>query len=219
MMTWMGRNAVQSCFIAFLISTLASSAFAFDGRRKGFILGFGLGPGLVSFNETYSIDIMGYSWTYDRENKFAVMTDFKIGHGFTNQVQVYWMSKVSWFGFEDETVVNGVGGLGITYFSQPMAPSTYIFGGLGFSTWSTPWEEFGVYEPEKQSTGFGFGLAGGVGQEFSRHWSFECNLAWGKPTESEWWWYTDNQGRRGLYEIRDRYNALSLRLTLNVLAY
>jgi len=219
-MKWLRRNAVQSSLMVILILGHVSCACAFDGQRKGFILGFGLGPGLISFTETYSIPMMGYSVTYDRENKFAVMTDFKIGHGFTNKVQVYWMSKVSWFGFEDETIVNGVGGLGITYFFQPMAPSTYVLGGLGFSIWSAPWEEFGVYKPEKQSSGFGFGLAVGVGQEFSRHWSIEGNLAWGKPTESKWWGYYDpNNDSEGIYEIKQSYNALSFRLTLNVLAY
>jgi len=78
---------------------VATDALAWDGQRQGFVLGFGLGPGLSTFTQT--IEYMGMSETSDRENKLALNTDFKIGYAPNNLLQIYWMSKVSWFGLEN----------------------------------------------------------------------------------------------------------------------
>lgn len=195
-------KVTQLALIACLTLCVATGASAFDGNRKGFILGGGLGLGLTSFTQT--VEFLGTSTTSDRENKFAVMTDFKIGYGATEQVLVYYTNKVSWFSLENVygdnvIIVNGVGGVGMTYFFQPVTPSPYIMGGLGLSTWNAPFEE--------GSEGwYGFGLAVGAGYEFSRHYSVEVNLTWGEPGKEE-----------GV--VKASSNALSLMVTINALAY
>lgn len=195
-------KVTQLALIACLTLCIATGASAFDGNRKGFILGGGLGLGLTSFTQT--LEFPDTSVTSDRENKFAVMTDFKIGYGATEQVLVYYTNKVSWFSLENVLgenviIVNGVGGVGMTYFFQPVAPSPYILGELGLSIWNAPFEE-------GSEAWYGFGLAVGAGYEFSRHYSVEVNLTWGKPGKE-------------VGGVKASSNALSLMVTINALAY
>jgi opacity protein-like surface antigen len=175
-------------------SQLASVAYAFNGERKGFILGLGAGPGITS----YSLEVDGESG--DDESKFGLNTDFRIGYAPSDLVQIYWMSKVAWFSQEfvtdftydpytqeydaveeDVTVATGVAGLGATYFFQPTAPSPFILGGIGYSSFSTPFES----DSESQ---IGFGIAAGGGYEFAKHWTIEGTLTYGKPSEDDFSW-------------------------------
>jgi len=92
-----------------------------------------------------------------------------------------------------------VGGIGVTYYFNPQAPSPFLIGGLGFSSWAAPFEE-------NAETWYGFGLVAGGGYEFSRHLSIEGSLSWGNPTKEE-------------LGIEASTNALSLKATINVLGY
>lgn len=68
--------------IVFLIGfTFISKVFAFDNQRKGFILGVGLGGGLVS--ETSEIKTDWYNYKSDRSNGFGPATNFQIGYALT----------------------------------------------------------------------------------------------------------------------------------------
>lgn len=188
-----------------LVFLLTACASAFDGVREGFILGFGLGVGSTSYEpgrEELGIDITG-----DSESGMGIQTDFKIGYAPSDYVQIYWSSKVAWFsqevdllschynnygilecrkvGSEDYTVAHGIGGLGITFYLQPVAPCFFFTGVIGFSTWAYPFED----DPETWS---GFGIAFGGGYEFSPHWSVEANISHGKPGDSAYgvdWYY------------------------------
>jgi hypothetical protein len=177
-------------------------AGAFDGERQGFILGIGVGAGLTTYTQTVSYG--GNSFTSDRENEFPLMTDFKIGYAPNDLVEIYWMSKVSWFSMEnvlaeDVTITNGLGGLGITYFFRPTAPSPFLTGGIGFSSWTAPFEE-------DAEVWYGFGLTAGVGYEFAPHWYVAGDVCWGKPATEQ-------------YGVDFSTNALSLKLTINVIGY
>ena len=153
-------------------------------HRKGFVIGLGLGPGYT----TYKFDVAGYGSTKSQD-KFGVSSDFKIGYAPSDQVIICWMSKVAWYSEEmmdysyyygittkDITVANGVGAVGVCYFFRPWAPSPYIFGGLGYSSFSTPFDNY------KSSTGFGLTLGGGI--EFARHWCIEGSLVYGNPSDA-----------------------------------
>src|SRR5512138_3236155 len=112
----MKRISVMALVI--LIVCLAATSFAFDGNRKGFILGGGLGLGMTSYTQTLSG--FGESLTRDRENKGAFITDFKIGFGANEQTEIYYSSKVSWFGMENVygdnvTIANGSSALGVSH--------------------------------------------------------------------------------------------------------
>jgi len=185
-----------------LLLSLVPSGFAFDGYRSGFILGFGLGPGITSFTQTVGAGTT--SLTSDRENTFGIHTDFRIGGGINEQVQIYWISKVAWFSMDNiygssVTVANGMGGLGVTYYLLPQSPSWYFTGGLGFSTWALPFES-------NSDTWYGLGMSGGAGYEFSPHWSVDLSFTYGNPNK-------DVMG------INVKTNALSIKACINVLGY
>jgi hypothetical protein len=181
----------------------AKPALSFDGRRQGFILGGGLGFNITSYTQT--IEGNGDSYTSDRENKGAFSTNFKIGYAPNEQTEIYYTSKVSWFGFENVlgdnvTVAFGMGGIGITHNLEPAVPTFFVTGGLGYSTWSLPLED------DPPDTWYGLGIYGGGGYEFSRHYNVEFVIAYGNPSDSE-----------GGVEVRT--NGAVFKLTVNALAY
>ncbi len=179
-------KAVLLVFIACLTLIMTVNVFAFDKERKGFILGFGLGPGFSSYSEIISIPSTGAQQSSEKMNKVALFTDFKIGYAPSNQLMFYWLSKVNWFGREDTvqtatstrkediTIATGIGGLGATYFFHPEAPSIFISLGGGFSTRTYPFKGSDPW--------LSFGLTGSVGWEFKKNWALELSAIWGKPT-------------------------------------
>ncbi len=186
----MFRKSLLATFILSMIISFATVSYAFDGNRQGFILGAGVGPGLTSYNWEVG------NYKSDSENKFSLITDFKIGYGPSNQLLIYWMSKVAWFsiekGYGESTIyLNGVAGLGLSYYLEPEGASPYLTGGIGYSSFGEPFEENADAE-------YGPGIALGAGYEFAKHWSIEGNFTWSSP---------------------GNYNALGIRFTINGLAY
>ncbi len=167
-----------------------------ENAREGFVIGLGVGVGPASYKQTIDLDYYD-DISSDRESKMALQTDFKIGMCATPQLQLYWMSKVAWFSEEfaygmyydyyldewvyetsDEIVTVGIGGLGVSYYFAPQAPSPYLIAGIGFSTFATPFNS----DIESQ---IGFGLAGGLGFEFAPHFSVELVGTYGEPSKDE----------------------------------
>ena len=66
--------------------------------------------------------------------------------------------------------------MGGFYYFNPSAASPYVFGGLGWSGWSTPREK-----NEDSWVGPGFTL--GVGYEFSKHFSVQLNMLSTNPSK------------------------------------
>jgi hypothetical protein len=199
----MAKKYITWVFVGFILFLFTANAHAWDGQRKGFLLGFGLGPGVTSFTQKVQMGMV--STESSREDKLAVMTDFKIGFAPDNTWAIYYTSKVSWFGITNVygnkvTVTNGLGAVAVSYWFNQQAPSPFIAGGLGFSTWSLPFED------NPPDTWIGPGLFAGGGYEFSKHVSIEGYLSWGKPKDEE-------------FGIEVSSNALSLMFTLNVLGY
>lgn len=161
-----------------LLAAATGTSEAFDGKRTGFILGGGLGAGATSFTQEVAV-IGGPSDTSDRETKGGLATDFKIGYGFDERILLYYVNRVSWFGLKNAlgknvTIANGVGLAGMSYYLNDSGPGGYLVGTLGVATWDAPFEDSGDIW-----TGFGIGAGGGF--EFSRHWSIEGTVNFGKP--------------------------------------
>ena len=155
------------------------NAHAFDGERKGFILGGGIGLGMTSF--TQSLGGFGERISGDRETKPSFVTDFKIGGGVSEQVLLYWTSRVSWFSLENiladtVTIASGTAGVGVTYFPNPES-NFYLLGGLGLATWGTPFES-------GTSPSIGLALLGGIGFELSPHWTLDITLSIGNSSDT-----------------------------------
>ena len=72
---------------------------------------------------------------------------------------------------EDTVIINGIVGLGVSYYFKSTSPSLYINAGRGISMWESILR-------------FGVGRMGGIGYEFTRHWSVECGVMWGKNMEA-----------------------------------
>lgn len=175
------RAPIAFVLAAVLIAAAATPALGFDGSKKGFILGFGLGMGVTSFKQTASV--YGYDDLESaRETKGGLATDFRIGAGLSEQVMIYYTSRVSWFSIENiygnsVTIANGIGLACVSYYLQPANRGAYLLGILGIASWNAPFEE-----DSDGLTGLGFG--GGVGYEFAPHWSVEGVLGVGSPSET-----------------------------------
>ena len=175
-------RAVTALLVLIAIAVMATSATAFNGERKGFILGFGAGVSWSSFKG----EVEGFDLG-DTETKFGIGTDFKIGAGINDQLLIYYVNRVAWLKsdnftsngdlLEDITIASSVGLVGISYYFKTEAPAWYVVGAIGVSTWSAPLES-------NSEMFTGFGVTGGVGYEFTPHWSLEATVNWGKPTKT-----------------------------------
>jgi hypothetical protein len=192
---------------------IAAPVHAFDGRRGGFVLGFGVGPAVTSYTQAlYAVDGTEM-WTSDRINRFGIGTDFKIGGGIGKRLLLYYVNRVSWFTLDDgnDTIfANSVGLLGASYYFRNASPSFYILGLVGLSTWDAPFEE-------NWNALVGLGLGAGLGWEFSRHWSLEATFNWGDPG-GEQLPTTDEYGNLIGYSEWE-LNPVSIMITVNGLAY
>lgn len=169
-------------------------------ERKGFIIGFGIGPGMTSYKLT--ADGFGDS---DRESEFGLQTDFKIGYAPSNHLEIYYSNKVSWFSLEDSfgdnvLTVSGLSSIASSYFFKPEGPSPFVSVGVGLASWRTPFEE----TASAWSNSFGFFIGGGY--EFSSHWDVSANIIQGNTSITDFGPKINN-------------NALTFQLTINVMHY
>jgi opacity protein-like surface antigen len=182
-----------------------SEAGVRDGKRKGFILGGGIGMGLTSYTYEENHNSVYYRRSSSKsESKATVLTDVKIGYAPSELVQVYLMSRVAWLSWEGDLTASGVHGLGVTYFFEPEAPSWFLTAGLGISTW----EKVVLVQlgGGGRVTWYGFGLTMGAGYEFAPHSSVEGRVTWGNPNT-------------GSDYFQESLNTLSLGVTVNFRRY
>jgi hypothetical protein len=196
-------NARLLALVVISSMLLAGHAGAFDGERRGFILGAGLGIGGTSFTQT--AEFQGQSTTSDRINRTTFISDMKLGWGASKQVEIYYTSKLSWFEMRNANgkkvqVSDGIEGIGVTYSLRKIPPTWNLSGGMALSSWSLPFED----NPPKPWLGRGYHI--GVGYEFSPHYSCEIGLIHGNPGKSE------DGG-----EISA--NSTIIKFTINALAY
>ncbi len=132
------------------------TASAFDGERKGFLLNLGAG-----FGQTFSS-----SGSY---NTTGFVTDFKIGGGPSNKVQVYYTNRVLWYSYDftTTTFAKGMSAAGVSYFLKPQSPSLFFSGALGLAAINTS-------SGRSSDPGFGFTL--GVGFELASHFIWEITF-------------------------------------------
>ncbi len=165
-------------FISALLLFLCVSSFgmAFDNHRGGFIIG-GLGGIAVNTWKDDELWIKGYKIDA-YETNIALHIDVRIGGGFKgDKFMLYFWGIGNWFRIEnyydpadpddpkDYSIINGIGGLGVSYYFKPTSPSLYINAGIGYSMWHI--------------SNVGYGAMGGIGYEFTRHWSVECGVMYG----------------------------------------
>lgn len=159
-------------FILFaaIVVLAATEAFAFDGQRKGFILGGGIGGGFLS--NKFSA---GPFSTTEGEAVFA--SEFKIGYAPSNDFEIYYIGKGSWWGESDVALLIGLSAVGISKYLGTSSTGFFVTGGVGLSAIDAPFEEGAEAD-------YGFGLFGGAGYEFARHWTLEADILYNHISES-----------------------------------
>ena len=209
----MGKKFYLLATFAFFL--LSGFALAWDGQRKGFIMGLGTGINVHSYTskeESPEIETR----KYDRVNDLGLQLNFKIGYAPTDRLQFHLTSKTSFSG-----KTTGITGLGADYYLKPNPPSFYFTGVVGISWWGeTLLAQYIIY----RSDGFrGIGLSGGIGYEFMRNLSAELSLNWGNPSD-----FVGVPLDLGLKSsplpddyitAKRTYNVLSAGLTINALGY
>lgn len=172
----MRKSAVVLVTLALCASVVPSAAF--DGQRKGFVLGGGLGGGAAHLKQTFSDGQDALEG--ERDAYGSLVTDFRIGGAFNNQWMLYYDNQIWWFNTENalgnsETFIFGIGLVGLSYYFKTESPSLYAVATIGIA-------QFGTSDNYSDSNSFG--ISGGLGYEFARHWSIEAVAGYGAPEET-----------------------------------
>ena len=165
----------------FVLLSSVHMAFAFDGNRKGFLLGGGLGLGVDTYTQELSDGIDTVK--SDRLTDFSIGTDFKIGGGVSEQLFLYFHNQSAWFSIDNifndtVTIQSGVAGVGMTWFTSPEPRGFFLTATVGAAYWDTPFES-----DSDALTSLGAIL--GIGREFAPHWSVDASVLFGSPDRTE----------------------------------
>jgi len=136
----------------FLTFIFGQSAYAFDEKRKGFLVSVGAGIHSVSVEDSFGL-------SSEEMSKTGLATSFKLGGGLTDNFVLYYVRNASWY--NDSYLYNaGVAGIGSAIYFKSSSPSLYLHGGFGVGDLSAPLELTTI----EAETGKGFLL--GAGYEF-----------------------------------------------------
>jgi hypothetical protein len=133
--------------MAIVISLAATSSSAFDGNRKGFLLGWGAGVG-----------VLGITGDQDTGANF----NLKIGWGISDRLLLYYSGYSGLY----EGSIFFAPTAALSYHPFSRAPNLYFTGGFGMSDLGG-WEERTEYSNV---------FLAGAGIEVFRHWSFELSV-------------------------------------------
>ncbi len=135
-------------------------------ERKGFIIGFGIGPGVNILSDEG-----------ESESDVGLATDFKIGAQVNESVQVYFLNRVVFWKPEFlDGAYGGISAVGVTYV-LPSSPKIQLSGGIGVST-------LAIFFDGGSDSASGFGLTAGFGYEFADLWLIDAAVTYGRPSES-----------------------------------
>ena len=153
------------------------------GRRKGFVFGVGVGVGRTSFTEP----LAEYYWRSaqgaegspsTRRARSALITELKIGHGFSDQFLLYYTSRIAWLPLDhftkDTMIVNGAAGAGLMYFPFRRF-GLYFVGNMGLATLVT-WQPPLTLENARQT---GVIFSGGIGYQILPHLNLDFTVSSG----------------------------------------
>lgn len=167
-----------------VLAGLAAPSLAFDGHRRGFFLGGGLGPGYTSWSHDYPDSLVvpsdsGFTAiTHRSGNNAALATDLRIGFGFSNRWLVFYDKRINWiFSGTDATVADITTTVATSYYFKEVHPAAYLIGGAGLSAWETHYR-YASGSPRW----LGSGYFGGAGYEMNRWLSAEGTVSYGRPS-------------------------------------
>lgn len=169
----------RTLILTSLLLTLPLAAHAFDGRRAGFLLGFGLGPSYQSIEQEWLIG--GESSSRD-DGDSTFGTALQFGYGLTDQLVLGWVWGPGSDTDDDETKLQGtsitrggtsfkINGFGVAYFINQRAPSPFVEAVIGTARWDDGGDN--AFD--------GPGLAASIGYEVRKNWIVKGTFGWGTP--------------------------------------
>ena len=162
------------------VAFLSSSALAFDGNRKGFVLGGGLGiaPAItVSADLKATIEDVGELTIYGVEDTRAgAAVHFVIGYAWDNHNMVVYEGNGAAFEDNDVVVSQSFNGASWYHYFGPIGRSAFTVAGLGL---------YGFDTDKTDRADYGGGMLLGGGYEFSPHWQVGGYLSFGQTSYSE----------------------------------
>lgn len=150
-----------SCALVLVLVFNSSNVLAFDGEREGFFLGLAIGVANVEY-EGYSGEV----------SDTGLATSLKIGYGFSNNFAFYYVRNGSTTESEGYTYMEGLSGLGATWYFNPQGQGMYLLGGLGIGDLTLIDSDYD--DDTDQETGSSFLL--GLGYESPSRHSVELSL-------------------------------------------
>ena len=110
---------------------------------------------------------------FESEEYNGLTTSFNIGYGFTNNFLLFYSNDINWYTREEENsyysddeehlIINGLSGLGLTYFLSENFYTTLVYGIASDKDLSS--------EDDISYSGIGYEI--GIGYEFAKRWSAE----------------------------------------------
>ena len=149
---------------------MAATACAFDGMRKGFVLGGGLG---LAATADWEFDFLGESFSEDGSGLGAHLV---IGYAWDEQNMIVYEGNVASWNSDllDEAIAQGFNGASWYHYFGPVGKSFFTVAGIGFYV-------FNVETYEDNDPGFALLLGGGY--EFARHIQVAAYFSKGKTSD------------------------------------
>lgn len=167
----LGWVVISVTIVTFLYVALPTDfANAFDGQRRGFVLGGGAGLAYATVDNGYPYGSRGET--------VGAQTAFIIGGGVSDQVTISYTGLQFWGNLGlDEVGFALLPSAEVRYFLSPVAPSAFGALGLGVA----------VYDDDSGDWGLGGGFAPhlGFGYEFAPHYSAELEVVYTFSAETE----------------------------------
>jgi len=160
-----------------MLILFSNSNYAFDDERKGFIIGGGLGVGYLS--NTTSLGSLS-----ETDSRIVFPFNLKIGYAPSNTLEIFYIIKMLWWGQSGSTYSLGLLGAAFTlYLDNASETDWFVSGGIGYASLSKLYLPTGSGGSSSNETGFG--LFGGVGYEFSKHWTIEVDLLYSTVSKDD----------------------------------
>lgn len=154
------RTFLLGVFVLSVMCLSPPAASGFDGKRTGLVLGGGIGVSVMSYTQTVTrTRPPAGTKHFEADGEFGYVADFTIGVGLDEQLMILWPVNFRYV----QPVKNVSVGMVLRLYVPDDAPSVF-FDLVGW------WTSFFGNTPYHAGSGFG----GGIGWEFTRHWSVEA---------------------------------------------
>ncbi len=158
-------------FSAIVLVFCATSVNAFDGNRKGFVLGGGLG-----FSPYIHTSVSaGFTSIEGNEDKAGVAIKLYIGYAWDEHNMLVYEGNYAAYEDNDNTLMQGINCAAWYHYFGEKGKTLYTTLGLGLYTADSE-----LSDP----TDPGAGYLVGIGYEFSPHWQVDVQLSGGKSESS-----------------------------------